>query len=147
VFSGLRPRAILIGVVVDHLSTLLSSLALIVVLAAEHSVDLEEGFSDEAIEALVATPEFLLWSFILGMLCTALGGYVGARRAACHHIRHGAFVALASLLIGLLFYLLPPGGEPAPLWYDLLGLVIAIPSGVAGGWIALQVSLARGPTN
>jgi hypothetical protein len=136
VFAGLRPRAILIGLVVDILASLAVMMGLIVVLAADRGLGLEEDVSEEAVAELASSPEFLLWSFVLGVLCTALGGYVGARHAGCHYTRHGAFVGVASLLLGLLVYAATDTGPTAPLWYDLVAFLIVVPAGAAGGWLA-----------
>jgi hypothetical protein len=143
VFSGLRPLPILYGALVDHVATLLAGTVLFVVFAAHKSLDLSEEISDEAVAEVLASPEFLLCSFIVGALCTVLGGYLGARRAGCCHARHGAFVGLASLLIGLLLFVLPLTADRAPLWYDLLGAAVVIPCGVAGGWLAEKASSER----
>jgi hypothetical protein len=143
IFSGLRPLPILFGALVDHIATFLAGTVLFVVFAADRSIDLSEEISDEAMAEVLASPEFLLCSFIVGALCTVLGGYLGARRAGCHHARHGAFVGLASLLIGLLLFVLPLAAEPAPLWYDLLGAALVIPCGAAGGWLAEKASSER----
>ena len=143
VFSGLRPLPILYGALVDHVATFLAGTALFVVLAADRSIDLSEEISEEALAEVLASPEFLLCSFIVGALCTVFGGFLGARRAGCQHARHGAFVGLASILIGLLVFVLPAAAEPTPLWYDLLGAAVVIPCGAVGGWLAEKASSER----
>jgi hypothetical protein len=143
IFSGLRALPILYGALVDHVATFLASTALFVVFAAQKSIDLSEELSDEAVAEVLASPEFLFCSFIVGALCTVLGGYLGARRAGCHHASHGAFVGLASLLIGLLLFILPLSAEPLPLWYELLGAAVVIPCGAAGGWLSEKASSGR----
>jgi putative membrane protein (TIGR04086 family) len=143
IFSGLRPLPILYGALVDHVATLLAGTVLFVAFAADRSIDLSKEISDEAVAEVLASPEFLLCSFIVGALCTVLGGYLGARRAGCQHARHGAFVGLASLLIGLLLFVLPLTAEPPPLWYDLLGAAVVVPCGAAGGWLAEKASSER----
>lgn len=136
VFEGLRPGAIVLGALVDHVATFVTSATLVAWLGVRASQAGEE-VSEEALEALAASPEFLALSLVVGALCTLLGGFVGARRAGCHFARHGAFVALASLLLGLLLYLPEARGEPVtPLWYDLLGAGMMLPAGAAGGWLA-----------
>jgi len=143
IFSGLRPLPILYGALVDHVATFFAGTVLFVVLAADRSIDLSEEISDEALAEVLASPEFLLYSFIAGAFCTVLGGFLGARRAGCQYTRHGAFIGLASILIGLLVFVLPPPAEPAPLWYDLLGAAVIIPCGAAGGWLAEKASSER----
>jgi hypothetical protein len=89
-------------------------------------------------EALFAEPRFLLWSMVLGLSCTVLGGFVGARRAGALHVRHGGWVAVASAVISLLFMLLPEdaSGVAVPLWYDAIGWVLLLPAGLLGGALA-----------
>jgi hypothetical protein len=137
IFDGLRPGAILIGVVVDNLATLVASSLLISLFAAglagEHGAELP----DEALEALLASPEFLLASLIVGLLCTALGAFVGASRAACFCVRHGAWIAVGSAIVALVFYAgQGPGGSRPPLWFDLLGFALMLPAGALGGLVA-----------
>ncbi len=141
--SGLRPLPILYGALVDHVATLLAGTVLFAVFAVDRSIDLTEEISDEALAEILASPEFLLCSFIVGALCSVLGGYLGARRAGCQHARHGAFIGLTSILIGLLLFVLPPAAGPAPLWYDLLGAAVVIPCGAAGGWLAERAVSGR----
>jgi hypothetical protein len=107
-FDGLKPGAILIGAVVDH---------------------------QAAFDALSADPQFLVWSMVLGLSCTVLGAFVGARRAGTLHLRHGGWVAVASAVIGLLFLLLPgeAAGPAPPLWYEVVSWVLLLPSGLLGG--------------
>jgi putative membrane protein (TIGR04086 family) len=140
-FSGLRPRAILIGTLVDYLTSMPVGLVLIVILSLKNSVRFWDESSNEALDALTATPEFMTWALLLGMMCTAFGGYVAANQAGCRHAQHGAFVGLASLLIGFLFYLSPPPAVPLPQWYQMLGVVASIPIGAAGGWLASRVTV------
>jgi len=139
--SGLHPRAILIGTLVDFLASMPLGLVLIVVLSLKNSVQFWDESSNEALDALTATPEFMIWALLLGMLCTVFGGYVAANQAGCRHAQHGAFVGLASILIGFLFYLLPAPEVPLPQWYQLLGVLASIPSGAAGGWLASRVTV------
>jgi hypothetical protein len=133
IFTGLRPGAILLGVVVDHLATLLASAALVAALAAR-----EPGgeLSEEALEALAATPEFLVASLVLGLACTALGAFVGARRAGCAFVRHGGWIAIGSALVALAGIAAGPPGPPPPLWLELAGFLLAVPAGILGGWLA-----------
>ena len=138
----MRFRAILVGTIVDNLATLVAGTGLFIALAVKSSINFADDVPDDVIEGLSLTPLFLFWSFVLGALCTVLGGYVGARYAGCLYSKHGVFVGLASLLIGLAGYLFPVSGEPTLLWYDLLGVLLVVPCGAVGGWLAQQ-SVAR----
>ena len=135
-FSGLRPGAIVVGVIVDILATMAAFTGLVLVLTESYARDVIEQVPEEVLDEISSTPEFLFWAFVLGSLCTALGGYVGAGRARCHYVRHGAVVGLTSLLIALINLLFSASGSTTALWYDLSSAVVIIPCGAAGGWLA-----------
>lgn len=140
-FDGLKPGAILLGAVVDHLATVFVSVALIVALGPEEVFSKDEEVSKAAFEALASKPEFLLWSMILGLGCTVFGAYVGATRAGRLHVRHGGWIAVASAALGLVFMLLPgeqPGPAP-PLWFEAIGWVLLLPAGLLGGALSRSV--------
>jgi hypothetical protein len=148
VFDGLRPGAILIGVIVDTLATFVASALLIALFAAglaeEHGGELPEG----ALEPLLASPEFLLASLVVGLLCTVFAGYVGARRAASFCVRHGAWIAVGSAFYALFLYAVAgQEGPHPPLWFDLVGFTLMIPAGALGGLLAdhhLRLLSSRG---
>jgi hypothetical protein len=102
---------------------------------------------DEALEALMASPEFLLASMAVGLLCTVLGAYVGCRRAACFFIRHGVWVAVGSALVSVISQALAGAEDPRPpLWMDIIGLTLMFPAGACGGLLAqwrLRTSASR----
>jgi len=144
-FDDIRLSAVLLGVLVDTAATVLGSLVL---LSAFMSRDGREP-SDEVLRELSATPEFLLASLVVGLMCTVLGGYVGARRANRAHVRHGAWIAVGSALFGLAqFAVAAPGAPTPPLWFDLVGFSLMIPAGAGGGLLARVASrpAARGPS-
>jgi len=137
VFDGLRPGAILIGVIIDNLATFVASSFLVSLFAArlagEHGGELPE----EGLEPLLASPEFLLASLVVGLLCTVFAAYVGARRAACFFVRHGAWIAVGSAISSLVLYAFAgQQGPHPPLWFDLVGFTLMIPAGALGGLLA-----------
>jgi hypothetical protein len=140
-FDGLKPSAIFLGAVVDHLATVFVSIALVAVLGPEEVFSKDEAVSQAAFDALASEPEYLLWSMILGLGCTVFGAYVGARRAGKLHVRHGGWIAVASAALGLVFMLLAgEGSGPAPpVWYEAIGWALLLPAGLLGG--ALSRSL------
>jgi hypothetical protein len=141
-FEGLHPGAILLGAVVDNLATLLSFTLLALWIASPDGLSENEEVAEAAFEAAMASPEFLIGSLILGLACTVLGAFVGARRAGTSHLRHGGWIAVASAALGLLPYLLP-SGQPAPsfpLWYEVTGWLLLLPAGLAGGAIAASAT-------
>src|SRR5262245_43834009 len=141
IFEGLRPAAILLGVAFDNLATLLLSQLLLGLFAGDGAA---EGISPEAIDALHRSLPFLLASLAVGLSCTAAGAYVGARRAACHFVRHGAWIGVCAALVGLACYPAPdPERTLPPLWFDLVGFSLLLPAGALGGWLAGAVSSRR----
>jgi hypothetical protein len=82
---------------------------------------------------------------MLGLVFTALGGAVAARRARERAIVHAAAVgavmvvvnAVLALLMSLLIASLPIEVEAssAPAWYIVLSYTLTVPAAVLGGWI------------
>lgn len=146
IFEGLRPRAILLGVIVDNLATLLSSLVLVSVFAAEQGLATAGEISEEALERLVSSPDFLLASLVVGLACTSLGGFVGARRAGSSFARHGGWIGVGSALVALVLSMSAgPDPTPPPVWFELSGYLLVIPAGVLGGLLA--AAFARRPAS
>ena len=137
IFQGLRPRAILLGVIVDILATLLAGLVLVSVFAARQGLGADGEVSDEALDSLTSSPEFLLANLVAGLACTSLGGFVGARRAGSSFARHGGWIGVGSALVALLLSVAAgPDPSPPPLWLELGGYLLVIPAGVLGGLLA-----------
>ena len=137
VFDGLRPGAILIGIIVDNLATFVTGPLVIALFAPGLAREPGDKLPEDALESLLASPEFLLASLVVGLLCTVFGAYVGARRAACFCIRHGAWIAVGSAISALvIFALAGPQGTRPPLWFDLVGFALMIPAGALGGLLA-----------
>jgi hypothetical protein len=136
IFDGIRPGAILLGVIVDTVATIVSGVALLFVFTVQVASQHEGDIPDEALDAMVASPTFLIASLVVGLLCTTLGAYVGAKRAACLHLRHGAWIAVGSAVVSLVSYAIPAQGEPNPFWFDIVAFALIIPAGVAGGLLA-----------
>ena len=137
VFDGLRPGAILIGVVVDNLATFVASSILIGLFAAGLADDQGGELPERALEPLLASPEFLLASLAVGLLCTVFAAYVGAKRAARFFVRHGVWIAIGSAFCALFSYVVAgQQGPHPPLWFDLVGFTLMIPAGALGGLLA-----------
>src|SRR5262245_53425354 len=137
VFEGLRPGAIVFGVFVDTLASLLASLLLVGLLSGAQPPPEGGASPADAVRELSASPRFLFASLAVGLSCTVLGAFAGARRAACFFVRHGAWIGIGSALVGLLFYGSSGQAEPRPpLWFDMLGFSLLLPAGALGGYLA-----------
>ena len=145
-FDGLKPGAILVGAIVDHLATAVASSALVAWLGSEAILSEDEEARRTAIEALLSQPDFLIWSLVIGLGCTVLGAYVGATRAGTLHVRHGGWIAVASAALGLAFTVLSGqvSGPASPLWYEATGWALLLPAGLLGGVLSGTLNAERG---
>ena len=144
-FDGLKPGAILIGAVVDHVATAIAFSALVAWLGPADAISGDEEARRSAIDGLLSQPEFLLWSLAVGLCCTVLGAYVGATRAGALRVRHGGWIAVASAALGLAAALLS-GQSPSqapPLWHEALGWGLLLPAGLLGGLLSEKLHAAR----
>ena len=136
IFDGLSIRAIVLGVVVDSLASFAAGLVLATIFVMPHA-GADGDVDKEALEALARSAEFLLVNLMVGLTCTAFGAYVGARRAGDAFVRHGAWIALGSATLALMFYAAQtPTTESLPLWLDISRFALLLPAGVLGGAIA-----------
>ena len=138
IFEGLSPRAILLGVIVDNLATLVSSLVLVSYFAARQGLGEDGKLSEEALEGLVASPGVPAREPRDGSRLHEPGRLrrcasrrkllrptrrLGRRRIRLDGIRD------LSLSSG-------PGPSPPPLWLELAGYLLVVPAGVVGGLLA-----------
>src|SRR5574340_1546624 len=87
--SGIRFEAVIVGAVVDNITTMSSMLLLMSAMSAT-------GIPQDEVISRMKTLSGLLLSLMLGLGCTALGGYVAARMARKSEILHGAQIGRAS---------------------------------------------------
>ena len=75
---------------------------------------------------------------LVGIACTALGGFVAGRVAKQDEILHAGFVGLLSLSLGALVELLSrsAGGSGVPVWYQVFSYLAVVPAALAGGFLS-----------
>jgi putative membrane protein (TIGR04086 family) len=142
-FTGVQLRPVIVGVVVDYISTYVAMAIFIFGYLAKELARNGEVTS-ELIAEYMASPEGLRAALIIGSLCTALGGFVAARRAKTLEIKHGAFVGLGSLIISFIERLMQGQPTPLPEWFQFVSIVVVIPAGALGGFVA---GLLHGSSN
>ena len=133
--TPLRLRAVVSGVAVDWVATWIVSylilfLALIVAGARYETTEEVESY----LENLVAAPDFVALTSLIGLLCVTLGGFVAVAIARSGALRHGLVVGLCSLVLSLVLDGLD-GREAAgwyPMWFRVLGLCARGSDGPAG---------------
>lgn len=127
-FSALNWKAIAFGVLADIFATGLMSLLLFVVLGARLA---GPGVSGDLLEqTLLASNTYLALSFVGGLSCTVLGGFVAARIAGRLEYYHGLFTGLGVLVFGELMMLNAPTEYALAL--RLLGDALLIPAALWG---------------
>ena len=127
--SYLDIKAIGIGVLVDIAGSLITAL----IFAIVYSIILsQQGHSTTEIESMMTGSSFVyLVSLILGLGCTVLGGFVCARIAKREEVKHSAIMGVGGLVLSLL-----STGDPEPVWYLIIGVILTVPMAVVGGYIA-----------
>jgi hypothetical protein len=138
ILDGLHWSPILRWGILDVVLTMAVVLPVMFYVAgAEVLTDDEEG-AYQAIDAAVASSEFLLWSIVLGLSVTVFTSFRAARAADAFYLRHGGWTAVAAATFGALFLFLPgvESETQAPLWYDAMSYGLMLPAGVLGGWLA-----------
>ncbi|MFQ5938004.1 MAG: hypothetical protein ACE5LB_16510 [Acidiferrobacterales bacterium] len=127
-FSGIRPNAVLLGIVADLGATFLAMMALTAFLGAQAGVEnLPKEEAMQLIEKTLREPPYLLLGGVLGLLATVLGGYVAARVADVAPLLNAACVGVFGVVLGILFI-----GQ-SPLWFSLLGILLTPPAAIVGG--------------
>lgn len=134
-FTGVKIIPVIIGVVVDHIATEIAMAAFIFGYLANELAKQGE-LTDEAIAKYMASPEGLTVALVIGSLCTALGGFIAARRAGTLEIKHGAFVGLGSLIVYFIRHFMQDQSTPLPEWFNFVAIVAVIPAGALGGFAA-----------
>lgn len=125
-FSGIRPKAVLIGIVADIGATYIV-MAILMVSIGAGARDLSEEEARQLIESTFQQAPYLLLSGVLGLLATALGGFVAAKVAAVAPLLNAACVGLFDLILGILLI-----GD-APLWFSVIALFLTLPAAIMGG--------------
>jgi hypothetical protein len=137
-FTGVQIRPVIVGVVVDYIATQLAMAAFIFGYLAKE-LSKEGEVTEELIQKYLMTTEGLMAGLIIGGLCTALGGFIAARRAGVLEIKHGAFVGLGSLILSFIHQAMLEQSVQLPEWFNFVAIVAVIPAGALGGYAAAML--------
>jgi hypothetical protein len=141
-FTGVQLRPVIVGVIVDYIATYAGMYFYFAYLAGFFSKKGEA--SGNAIPAYVASTEGLLIVLAIGMLGTAIGGFVAGIKAGDFESKHGAFVAVGSLTIAFFEQLASEEVLPVPEWYRVVSILGVIPAGALGGYAAALFKTSGG---
>jgi len=122
--SRIKLKAVIAGALLDNATTLFIMTFLAAALVST-------GVSEDEVMSRMKSANGLLLGLIIGLGCTALGGYVAGRMAKQAEVLQGAVVAVIGMAIALVFR---ESGVPA--WFDILGFAAMIPAGMGGGHLA-----------
>jgi putative membrane protein (TIGR04086 family) len=134
-FTGVQIRPVIIGIVVDYVSTQFAMAAFIFGYLAKE-LSKEGEMTEEAVAQYMETAEGLAVMLIIGCLGTALGGFIAARRAGALETKHGAFVGLGSLIVSFIQQAMQESSLQLPEWFNFVSVVAVIPAGALGGYVA-----------
>jgi len=134
-FTGIRLRPVVVGVVVDYIATYAMMYGYFFFYLAKE-LSKQGEVSPEVIGEYMLSQEGLLIGFLIGVLGTALGGLVAARKAGRLEIKHGAFVGLGSLIVSAIEQALQEEPTALPEWFRFLSVIAIIPAGALGGFVA-----------
>jgi putative membrane protein (TIGR04086 family) len=126
----LKPWPIVVGIVVDAVFSMMVVIAYVLLLA------LTEG-TDDALRVVPRSDALAGTVEALGVVSTALGGFVAAYLAKTSHVAYGLAVGLGSLLVWLALASLMPGGGPMA-WLEATSAAAAVPAGALGGYVAAR---------
>lgn len=122
--SDIKFKAVVVGAIVDNAGTLL----LMTLLAAAL---VSTGLTEDEVMSRMKSTSGLLLGLIVGLSCTALGGYFSGRIAGRAEVLHGALVAVLGMVVAMIFR-----ESGIPVWFDIAGFAGMLPAGMAGGHLA-----------
>jgi hypothetical protein len=128
-------KAVLAGAVADLVATNLATLPLLIYAASR--IDLPSLPQPQQTPALLAAIKtnspLYVGLFLLGSLCSVLGGYVAGVVAKRERVLNGAWSAFLCVGVGL--WLLVEGKEQMPVWLHVLYLLLSPALGALGGYL------------
>lgn len=130
----LNKKAVLIGWVVDMVGSFVIAAILGVVIGIALGAS---GVSPAEIEAKIRNSFGIqLLTLVLGFSSTALGGYIAARIARDHEIKHGFAVGTLALLTGIVvLFVVPESMSRVSAWYKAVSWIFILPSAVLGAYL------------
>jgi hypothetical protein len=125
-------KGVTIGNIVDIVSTEIILLPVMIYIVASSGLP-PDRIADSASAILKASAPFLVWSCILGGLCSVLGGYIAARISKHDEVLNGALSAI--LCVGSGVHALLSGGASGHVWLHLAYLPLSPALGALGGFL------------
>ena len=131
-------KGVVLGGITDIVATNIAAFPLAIVAAI--GTDLTSLPKAERGKALVAVMHaslgFQMTGWVLGAMCSILGGYVAARIAKRGEVMNGALSAY--LCVGIGVYSVIAGHSATPLWQQLVAFVGSPLLGAYGGYLRVK---------
>lgn len=125
----MKPKAIIVGLLVDLGGSTAVGIALGIVVAV---IGVSQGItSPEDLRDLGANVHLKAIGLIGTTLSTCLGGFAAARMSRPHGVRNAVAVGVLSLALGIVLALAMPGLTPK--WKVIAGLILTLPAAFVGG--------------
>jgi hypothetical protein len=75
-----------------------------------------------------------MFTLVLGLIATVVGGYVAGSRAGFRETLHGAGVGALGLILGVAFLVYVPAAFSR--WFVVASFLLNVPPGAVGGYLA-----------
>lgn len=125
----MKPKAIVVGLLVDLGGSTAVGIALGIVVAV---IGVSQGItSPEALMDLGANVHLKAIGLVGTTLSTCLGSFAAARMSRPHGVRNAVAVGVLSLALGIVLALAMPGLTPK--WKVIAGLILTLPAAFVGG--------------
>ena len=137
-FTGVEIRPLILGVVIDHIATYAMMFAYYFAYIAPN-IGAGGELDQEKVTQFMLTSEGLMAGMVIGVLGTMVGGAVAGFKAKRYAAKHGGLVGAGSLVIAFIQQAMAENLLPIPEWYRTLGVILAMPAGAVGGYLASVV--------
>jgi hypothetical protein len=131
-------KGVLLGGIADIVATNVAAFPLMIVAAAQANVaGLPKAEQSKALLAAIqASFGLQVTGWILGGLCSVLGGYVAARLARRGEVVNGALSAYLCVGLGIVSWV--TGSASLPAWQHVVAFVVSPALGAVGGYLRLK---------
>lgn len=132
-------KGVLLGILTDIGGSIAAGMILLPLFAGGNvSEQMSPEDIDEVIKQITQNGWFLITNFIVGLSCSALGGYVAARVAKQEIYLNAGLVGLFGVLVGSLNL-----SSEYPIWFNVGGLLLVIPAALLGAQLARDHATAQ----
>lgn len=137
-------KAVIIGAIVDIVSTNIFSIPFIIYLMVKihNPANSDVKLTTDAMVGVIhASPVLFSVQILIGAMGSILGGYISAKIAKHDELLHGSLSSF--LCVGSGFYALVTGSATESIFLILLGFIMSPTLGLLGGYLRARQTIAR----